>query len=124
MPRPCSLWCGVIAVFGFLVFSPRAQAKPPVAGTYRCTGVEIGRRQARCTSPPLTLYADGCYRIWGEEGTYRVRGRLLLLSQSKKRGHGRLGPNRQLVFNFTYKGQKHRVTFQREYEALPGSAFI
>ncbi|MBI3668760.1 MAG: hypothetical protein HY237_03125 [Acidobacteria bacterium] len=124
MPQRGYFWWGLISLLGFLACTSSARAEDRVVGTYRCTSYQVDGRIGRCSSPPLILHADGCYRIWGEEGTYKVRGRWLVLSQAKKRGLGRLGPGRQISFDFTHQGKKHRVTFERQYEALPGSAFI
>src|SRR2546425_6796059 len=57
-----------------------------------------GGRSGRCTSPPLVLYADGTYKIWGEQGTYRIDRVQLKLSESKKHGRGRQLRGRQIVF--------------------------
>src|SRR2546426_5671618 len=37
------------------------------------------------SSPPLVLYPDGKYKIWGEQGTYKIEGNRLELSESRKR---------------------------------------
>jgi len=124
MPQRKYLWPVLIGLFGLFFFCSSARAEVQVAGTYRCTSFQVSGHIGRCDSPPLILYADGCYHIWGEQGTYKLRGHWLVLSQSQKRGLGRLQPGRQIVFDFTYKGKRLRVTFQRQHEAIPGSAFI
>src|SRR5947209_20320245 len=73
----------------------------------------VDGRSGRCTSPPLVLHADGTYKIWAEQGTYRIDGNQLKLSESKKHGWGQLLRGRQIVFEFTYRRKKHKVTFRR-----------
>ena len=102
---------------GALLFCPSLRAQTRIAGTYRCTSTQVGRRTGPCSSPPLVLYADGSYRIWGEEGTYTVRGHWVFLSESKKRGPGRLQRGREIIFQYTYRGKKHTVKFRREYSS-------
>ena len=110
-PRSLPIW-GLLIVVG-LLGCPSLRAQSQIAGTYRCTHFEVGKRSGRCISPPLTLWPDGTYRIWGEEGTYLVRGRWLVLSQAKKRGRGRVLHNGDIVFQYTLQGQKHKVIFER-----------
>lgn len=103
---------------------PLLRAEAQVAGTYRCASARVGKRAGRCSSPPLVLYGDGSYHIWGERGTYTVRGHWVILSESRKRGPGRLLHGREIVFEYTYRGQKHRILFLREYASPRDSAFI
>ena len=81
--------------------------------SFQCASVVVNGRIGRCASPPLVLYPDGKYKIWGEQGTYKIEGNRLELSESRKRGQGRLLPGRQIVFEFNYRGKKHIVTFRR-----------
>lgn len=106
------------------MISPSLRAQPQVAGTYRCTSARVGKRVGPCGSPPLILLADGSYHIWGEQGTYTVRGHWVILSESKKRGPGRLRHGREIIFQYTYRGQKHRIQFLREYASPRGSALV
>ncbi len=124
MRQPGFTTWGLFAAIGLLWLAPSLRAQSGVAGTYRCASVQVGNRTGRCLSPPLTLYPDGSYQIWGEQGTYTVQGRRIVLSQAKKRGPGRLKRGRKLVFEFTYRGKKHQVTFLKKYDAVSGSAFI
>ena len=84
----------------------------------------VDGRSGRCTSPPLVLYPDGTYKIWGEQGTYRIDGNQLKLSESKKHGRGRLLRGRQIVFRFSYRGKKQKVTFRRRDPLEVGTAII
>ena len=113
-PRRASGWSLLLSL-GALLLCPSLRAQTRLVGTYRCTSTQVGRRTGLCGSPPLILYADGSYRIWGEEGTYTVRGHWLILSESKKRGAGRLRRGREIVFQYTYRGKRHTVKFRREY---------
>ena len=122
-PRGTILW-GLAAAIGLLLTCPALGAQSEIAGTYNCAALNVGGRSGRCTSPPLILYSDGSYQIWGEQGTYAVRGNRVVLSQSKKRGPGRLRRGREIVFQYTYRGQKHMVTFRRQVEDPPGLAVI
>ncbi len=123
--RPGVSHCLVLLlVCGVVLCCPDLRAQERPAGTYRCARVNINGEARQCDSPPMVLNPDGTYRIWGEEGTYKIRKDRLILSHSKKRGPGHIQPNHEIVFAFTYKGKKHEVTFQRIYEAVSGSAVI
>ena len=117
------LW-GVLIVGGLLLSCPSLRAQPRIAGTYRCASIRVAKQSLPCSSPPLTLYADGSYQIWAERGTYTVMGRFLVLSESKKRGPGRLRRGREIVFEYYYRGQKHTVTFRPRERVPPGVAII
>ena len=88
---------------------PSIRAGDNSAGTYQCATLVVNGRSGRCTSPPLVLYPDGTYKIWVEQGTYKIEGNWLKLPESKKRGRGRLLRGRQTVFEFTQgkKAQSH-----------------
>lgn len=124
MTKRVYLWLGLAGLATLLAACPTARADSQVAGTYRCMTIQAGTKSRPCTSPSLVLYADGSYEIWGEEGTYTVQGKWVILSHSKKRGPGRLQPGRRIIFEFHTRGKKTEVIFQRRYDALPGSAFI
>ena len=117
------LW-GTLIATALLFSSPSLRAQSEIAGTYRCITIRVGKSSAPCNSPPLTLYADGSYQIWSEQGTYTVLGKNLLLSQSKKRGPGRLQSGYKIVFEYHYRGKKYVVTFRRHESLPPGSAVI
>ena len=91
-----------------------ARAEAFVGGTYDCVSVRVGKHISMCTSPPLRLYADGSYRIWNEQGTYEVLGSYIVLSETKKRGPGRIKPGDYLVFQYFSKGKRYEVTFRRK----------
>ncbi len=115
---------GILIVGGLLLSCPSLRAQPRIAGTYRCASIHVGKQSSPCSSPPLTLYPDGSYRIWAEKGTYTVMGRFLVLSESKKRGPGRLRSSREILFEYYYRGQKYTVTFRRRERVPPGVAII
>jgi len=119
-----SLWFGLFAVAIVLWVCPSVNAEDNYAGTYRCAGLVVNGHSGRCASPPLVLYGDGTYKIWGEQGTYKIEGNWLELSESKKRGRGRLVRGRQIVFKFTYRGKRHKVTFRRREDLEEGTAII
>jgi hypothetical protein len=117
-------WWGLLMTAGLLLGCPGLHAQSQTAGTYRCAAVSVDGRNGRCGSPPLILYPDGSYQIWGEEGTYTVRGDWLVLSQSRKRGRGRMRNGQEIVFDYTYRGRKYKVTFRRQDPVPLGSALI
>lgn len=119
-----SLWFGLLTVASLLWVCPSIRAGGNSAGSYQCASLVVNGRSGHCASPPLVLYPDGTYRIWGEQGTYKIAGNRLELSESKKRGRGRLLPGRQIVFEFIYRGKKHKVTFQRRDTFEAGTVII
>jgi hypothetical protein len=90
-----------------------------VAGVYRCWHFNVGGAGKRCTSPPLELRADGTYRMSSERGTYTIQRDRIVLSESKIRGPGRMLGGDKIVFEYTYKGLAHTVTYLRQ---PPGTA--
>ena len=119
-----SFWFGLLTVANLLCVCPSIRAGDNSAGSYHCASLVVNGRSGRCTSPPLVLYADGTYKIWSEQGTYKIEGNRLELSESRKRGRGRLLPGRQIVFEFTYRGKKHKVTFRRRDTLEEGTVII
>ncbi len=117
------LW-GMLIAAGLFFGPPSLRAQSEIAGTYRCISMHVGKRSAPCSSPPLTLYADGSYQIWREQGTYTVLGKNILLSEAKKRGPGRLQRGYKIVFQYYHRGKKYMVTFRRSESLPPGSAVI
>ncbi|HEX2713800.1 MAG TPA: hypothetical protein VHM88_16510 [Candidatus Acidoferrales bacterium] len=115
---------GTLIAIAVLFGCPSLRAQSQIAGTYRCTTIRVGKSSAPCSSPPLTLFADGSYQIWSEQGTYTISGKNVVLSESKKRGPGRLRSGNTIVFQYYYRGRKHVVTFQRHESLPPGSAII
>ena len=118
------LWFGLLTFASLLCVCPSISAGANSAGSYHCASLVVNGRSGHCTSPPLVLYPDGTYKIWGEQGTYKIEGNRLELSESKKRGRGRLVGGRQIVFKFTYRGKKHEVTFRRSYSLEAGTVVI
>src|SRR3989338_547618 len=100
--------------FGFL-FQPRPIDAQSVSGTYRCFMFNVSGAGKRCTSPALVLHSDGKYTMGSEKGTYTVKGENLMLSESKIRGAGKFQQNNhQIVFEYTYKNWRHRVTYAKQ----------
>jgi len=97
--------------------TPRAGGGVSVAGRYRCWSQNVGGAGGRCTSPPLVLHPDGTYQMSGERGTYAVQGDRIVLSESKMRGPGTFQDGNRIVFEYTYRGQAHTVTYLRQGEA-------
>ncbi len=124
MRSPRSWLLGVPLTIGLLFGCSSLKAQSRIAGTYQCTSIRVGKRSMPCSSPPLTLNSDGSYRIWAEKGTYTVLGKYLVLSESKKRGPGRLRRGREIVFEYYLRGKRHTVTFRRRERLPPGSAII
>jgi len=124
MRVPRWFWSGALIVTGLLVSCPSVRAQTQIAGTYRCASIKVGKRTKPCTSPPLTLFPDGSYQIWGERGTYTILGKFLVLSESKKRGPGRLQRGSKIVFEYYYQRRKYTVTFRRELSSSPGTIVV
>jgi len=118
------LCCGLVFAALILCAPPSVKAQDGHSGTYVCAEMRVGQQATRCVSPPLVLFPDGSYQIWGEQGTYRIRGRWLVLSESRKRGPGRLKPGLKIEFEFTCHGKKHWVIFRRKPNVPPGTAII
>jgi len=119
-----ALWWSSLFCIGVLLHAtPSARAQAKIVGTYRCASAQVGKRTGQCISPPLILHADGRYHIWGEQGTYKIRGRWLYLSESKKRGPGRLCRGRQIIFQYSYRGQRHTIKFRREVTEQAGQVY-
>src|SRR5947209_19605522 len=119
-----SLWFGFLTVASLLWVCPSIRAGSMSSVSFQCASLVVNGRSGRCTSPPLVLYPDGKYKIWGEQGTYKIEGNRLELSESRKRGRGRLLPGRQIVFEFTYRGKKHTVTFRRRKSLEAGTVIV
>src|SRR5437899_7691308 len=105
IPRLIRLACrfGLLTVASLLWVCPSTGAGDNYVGVYQCASLVVDGRSGRCTSPPLVLYPDGTYKIWGEQGTYRIDGNQLKLSESKKHGRGRLLRGPQIVFKFSHR---------------------
>ena len=123
MRSPRLLLRSLLIFSGLLLFCASLRAEPRISGTYRCHTIRVGDRVTRCSSPPLILYPDGNYQIWAERGTYSVLGKYLVLSESKKRGPGRLRRN-EIVFEYYSGRKKHTVTFRRHQNVPPGTAVV
>lgn len=89
-----------------------ASASPTVAGHYRCLSYNVSGGGGSCRlAPSLTLNPDGTYRMSSERGTWRVAGDRVHLSASKIRGPGRLVKDNRMVFEYTYRGWQHTITY-------------
>ena len=119
-----SLWFGFLTIASLLWVCPSIRAGSMSSVSFQCASLVVNGRSGRCTSPPLVLYPDGKYKIWGEQGTYKIEGNRLELSESRKRGRGRLLPGRQIVFEFNYRGKKHIVTFRRRKSLEAGTVIV
>ena len=89
-------------------------AQHPVSGTYRCVSIQSGSQTTPCNGMALILYRNGTYRLWTELGTYRIRGRYLVLSESKKRGPGHFHGRREISFDYVEKAVRYTVIFRRD----------
>src|SRR5256712_13713230 len=100
IPRLIRLACsfGLLTVASLLWVCPSTGAGDNYVGVYQCAGLGVEGLSGRCTSPPLVLYADWTYKIWAEQGTYRVGGSQLKFSESKKHRRGQLLRGRPTVF--------------------------
>ena len=92
-----------------------------IAGGYRCWSYNVGGADKRCMSPPIVLNADGTYKMSSEYGTYKVTGDQIILSESKMRGPGHVDGEGHIVFQYTYKGWQHTVTYMRQGGAGPAA---
>ena len=98
----------------------QAYTAASLSGTYRCWSYNVQGAGRSCVSPPIALNADGTYSMSSERGTWKVSGDRVLLSESKQRGPGRLREEgRQIVFQFTYNGRQHTMTYLRQGGASP-----
>lgn len=91
-----------------------------IAGTYRCWKYNVGGAGKRCTSPPLKIYADGVYQMSGEKGKFKIvkeKDKVkIIFSESKIRGPGTLFEGNQIIFEYTYNGWQHSVTYLKVEE--------
>ncbi|MBI2119517.1 MAG: hypothetical protein HYT97_07825 [Elusimicrobia bacterium] len=91
-----------------------------IEGTYRCWKYNVGGAGKRCASPPLKIYADGTYQMSVEKGTVKMlkeKGKVkIVLSESKIRGPGTLLEGNQILFEYTYNGWEHSVTYLKQQE--------
>jgi len=98
----------------FCLQAPARAAQYRLAGTYHCVTIQAGKQALPCRGLPLVLHRDGTYRLWTELGTYRILGRYLVLSESKKRGPGQFHGRREISFEYYQRGVRHTVIFRRE----------
>ncbi len=88
-------------------------AAPSIAGNYRCVSYNVSGGGGSCRlAPPLTLNPDGTYRMSSERGAWRVVGDRVHLSESKIRGPGRLAQDNRIIFEYTYRGWQHTITYR------------
>lgn len=108
----------IILLFVGLFLTSQSALAESVSGTYRCWSFNVGGRGGKCTSPPIVLYPDGRYSMSSEQGTYSVAGDQIKLSQSQKRGPGKLLENgNQIQFQYQYNGLDQTVTYLRQGDA-------
>lgn len=89
-----------------------------LSGNYRCWSMNVGGRGGKCSSPPIVLYPDGHYTMSSEKGTYSVQGDQINLSQSQRRGPGKLLENgNQIQFQYQYNGLQQTVTYLKQGDA-------
>jgi hypothetical protein len=119
-----SLWFGLLAVASLLWVCPSAGCRRQLRRCLPVCQLDCERAQWSLHGPPLVVYPDGRYKIWAERPTYRIDGNQLKLSESKKQGRGRLLRGRLIVFKFSYRGKKHKVTSQRSDPLEAGTAII
>src|SRR5437879_3532020 len=79
-----SSWFGLFTVASLLCVCPSIRADDNSAGSYHCASLVVNGRSGRCTSPPLVLYADGTYKIWSEQGTYKIDRKSTRLNSSHR----------------------------------------
>jgi hypothetical protein len=101
------LW-GLLILSGLLLSCPSARAQSQIAGTYRCSNIQVGKRRIRCSSPPLTLFPDGRYQIWGERGTYTVLGSTWCSPNRRSAGRGVCGAATRSFLSITTSGGSTR----------------
>ncbi len=100
--------------------APKSSAstpRPDLAGSYRCYSYNVsGGGGGNCRLfAPIILKADGTYSVSSEQGTYRVEGDTIILSESKLRGPGTLlEDNLQMRFEYDYNGWHHVITYLKE----------
>jgi len=108
---PMSMMKAVFLI-AVLTVAPVASAAPNIAGNYRCLSYNVSGGGGSCRlAPPLVLNPDGTYRMSSEQGTWRVVGDRVHLSQSKIRGPGKLAKDNRIIFEYTYHGWQHTITY-------------
>src|SRR5437899_7797035 len=106
-----SLWFGFLTVASLLWVCPSIRAGSMSSVSFQCASLVVNGRSGRCTSPPLVLYPDGKYKIWGEQGTYKIEGNRLELSESRKRGRARRCPGAQSSSGSNNRERRHKWRF-------------
>lgn len=93
-------------------FATSVAAAPSIAGHYRCLSYNVSGGGGSCRlAPPLALKRDGTYTMSKERGTWRVVGDSVHLSESKIRGPGKLAKDNRIIFEYTYRGWQHTITY-------------
>jgi hypothetical protein len=103
-----------------LVFPHPVHAEPYLSGTYICATVEVAGKVTPCSAPSLELNEDGSYQILSETGTYEIVSNRWLVLSSKQHGKARLVGARKIIFEYTSRGKKHRITYRRKFERPEG----
>lgn len=103
---------GMTVVLLLCSLATTVSAAPDMAGRYRCLSYNVSGGGGSCRlAPPLMLNRDGSYTMSRERGTWRVAGDRVHLSESKIRGPGRIARDGRIVFEYTYGGRRHTVTY-------------
>lgn len=111
MPSKCVTLLLSFAL-GLCLWSSSIQADSSIAGTYRCRSYNVSGGGGSCKlAPIMVLKPDGTYNMSSEHGTYKVKGDQIFLSESKIRGPGKIMAGNQIVFEYSYRGLQHTVTY-------------
>ena len=90
---------------------------PRLSGSYRCWSYNVsGGGGGNCRlMPPIVLNQNGTYSMSSEQGSYKIEGDTIYLSESKIRGPGQLlEDNTQIRFEYDYNGWHHTITYLKE----------
>src|SRR2546426_2899530 len=75
-----SLWFGFLTIASLLWVCPSIRAGSMSSVSFQCASLVVNGRSGRCTSPPLVLYPDGKYKIWGDRKSTRLNSSHLVIS--------------------------------------------
>lgn len=87
-----------------------------MSGSYRCYSYNVsggGGGDCRLFAP-IILNKNGTYSVSSEKGTYTAQGDVMMLSESKLRGTGKILGGNQLRFEYDYNGWHHTITYLKE----------
>ncbi|MDP2646254.1 MAG: hypothetical protein Q8P24_15045 [Desulfobacterales bacterium] len=107
--------CGTLLMslmLGSCLWSSSIQADSSLVGMYRCRSYNVSGGGGSCRlAPPMVLNSDGTYNMSSEHGTYEIKDDQIFLSKSKIRGPGKIKAGHQIVFEYSYRGLQHTVTY-------------